>query len=235
MEFPIRINKYLAKSGYATRRSADKLIEDAKVFVNGELATLGQKVEENDVVEIKDHDTTHFKYILYYKPANVMTLASSPDDMDIVKKVKEDYGIDGLFPIGRLDRDTEGLVILTNDGRITQRLQGISSNQEYEVSIDKKVTSSLINQINRGVKIESHIARSATAKVINGNEYAFIISLGEDKKYNVRSICAALGVRINSLKRTKILNFELKRLKSGEFYQLKYKEIKALHKALGLR
>jgi len=235
MEFPIRINKYLAKSGYSTRRSADKLIENGKVFVNGEIAVLGQKIEQNDVVELKDHDTTHFRYILYYKPTNIMTLASSPDDIDIAKKIKEDYGIDGLFPIGRLDRDTEGLVVLTNDGRLTQRLQEISADQEYEVIVDKKITPSIINHINRGVKIESHIARSATAKQINDNEYAFSISLGEDKKYNVRSICAALGVRVISLKRTKILDFELKRLKSGEFYQLKYKEIKALHKALGLR
>lgn len=231
----MRINKYLAKTGYATRRSADRLIEDGKVFVNGEKAKLGQKVDQNDKVEIKDFDTSHFQYVLYYKPKGVETFASHDEDGDISKQILTDHGITGLFPIGRLDKDTEGLIILTNDGRLTSKVLESETDQTYEVVVDKKVTSSMISHFNRGVKIESHIARPTRAKQMRNNANGILVSLHESKKYNVRSICAALGLQVVSLKRTKISDFELKNLKPGTFYKLKPGEIKTLYRAFGLR
>lgn len=235
MEFPMRINKYLAKSGYATRRSADRLIAEGRVFVNGAVALLGQKIMEDDLVEIKDFDTDGFRYLLYYKPAGLATLASREDEHDVVRELKQTKGIEGLFPVGRLDKSTEGLLVLTSDGRVTSAFQEIEVTQTYEVVVDKSVMQATINRINRGVKIESHIAKTAHASPIAGNPRGMEITLSEHKKYNVRSICAALGLKVVSLKRTKFFDFELRRLKPGEFYELKPKEAEELRHSLGLK
>src|SRR3989339_742909 len=121
-EFPMRLNRFLALRGFATRRGADKLIENRRVFVNGKPAILGQKVAETDRIEIKDHDTSGYRYLLYYKPRGIITHSPEGDEIDIVTQIKKDHSIVGLFPIGRLDKDSEGLMILTNDGRITERI-----------------------------------------------------------------------------------------------------------------
>lgn len=234
-DFPMRINKYLAKAGYASRRAADKLIEEGQVFVNGKQAVMGQKVEESDVVEIQNFDTSNLRYVLYYKPAGLETLATSKGESDVISELSKRCATEGLFPIGRLDKDTEGLLVLTNDGRLTTKIQENPVTQTYEVIVDREVTEPLINHINRGVKIESHIARSAKASFIKGNPNALLITLSENKRYNVRSICAAIGLRPLSLKRVAYASFELKRLKPGEFYELKQKEARELQTSLGLK
>lgn len=237
MDFPMRLNKYLAQQGYATRRSADMLIEKKRVFVNGKIATLGQKVEKTDLIEIKDFDTTHFRYILYNKPRGVITHSPESHETDIITQLKKDHKISGVFPVGRLDKDSEGLILLTNDGRITDRILNPDQEheREYEVTVDKKVSNFLINNLSRGVNIEGYVTKPAKAQADPKNDHIFKITLTEGKKHQVRRMCAALGFQVKTLRRTRVLDLSLKNLKPGAFYELKPKEYSKLQETLGLR
>ncbi len=234
--FPMRINKFLAHRGFSTRRGADVLIDERRVFVNGKQAVIGQQITEKDLVEIKDHDTSQYRYILYYKPRGVITHSPENDEVDIVTRIKKDHSLNGVFPIGRLDKDSEGLIILTNDGRITDRILNPKEGheREYSVMVDKRITQSFLVRLAKGVNIEGYATKPAKTVADKGNEKAFTITLTEGKKHQVRRMCAALGYQVRSLKRTRMLNFELKNLKPGAFYELKPKEFKKLQSDLGL-
>ncbi len=236
IKFPVRINKYLAHMGYTTRRGADALIEKRRVFVNGKPAIIGQQITAKDLVEIKDHDTSHYRYILYYKPRGVITHSPEGDEVDILTRIKIDHNLSGLFPIGRLDKDSEGLMILTNDGRITERvLNPVEGHErEYEVIVDKQVTPHFIKHLESGVDIEGYMTKPAKAVASKAHGSMFNITLTEGKKHQVRRMCAAFGYQIRQLKRTRMLNFELKSLKSGAIYELKPKEAKFFQNTLGL-
>ncbi len=235
-EFPMRLNKFLAFRGFTTRRGADVLIEKKRVFVNGKTALLGQKVLDTDLVEIKDHDTSHYTYVLYYKPRGVITHSPAKGETDIVSDIYTRHKLTGLFPVGRLDKDSEGLMILTNDGRVTERMLNPDQGheREYEVTVDKRVTQSLCTRLSKGVVIEGYTTRPADAKLLKSSEKTFTITLTEGKKHQVRRMCAALGYQVTSLKRTRMLNFGLKTLRPGAIYQLKPKEALELQHSLGL-
>lgn len=236
LTFPIRINKFLAHMGYTTRRGADTLIDERRVFVNGKPATLGQQIEESDRVEIQGHQATSYRYILYYKPRGVITHSPEGDEVDIETRIKQDHNLTGLFPIGRLDKDSEGLMILTNDGRITDRILNPAQGheREYEVAVDKRITPGFIKHLEAGVKIERYLTKPTKAHALPTSEKMFSITLTEGKKHQVRRMCAALGYQVRSLKRTRILNLELKSLKPGAYYGLKPHEAKAFQESLGL-
>jgi len=236
LQFPMRINKFLAHRGFSTRRGADVLIEKRKVFVNGKPAVMGQQVTADDLVEIKDFDTSHYRYILYYKPRGVITHSPEGDEVDILTRIKKDHNLSGLFPIGRLDKDSEGLMILTNDGRITERVLNPTEEheREYEVLVDKKVTPNFLKHLSEGVNIEGYLTKKAKAVASKAQTNMFSITLTEGKKHQVRRMCAAFGYQVKQLKRTRMLNFELKNLKSGAFYELKPKEFKKFQSELGL-
>lgn len=235
-EFPMRLNKYLAHAGFSTRRGADVLIDERRVFVNGKPAVLGQKVLETDRVEIKNHDTSHYRYILYYKPRGVITHSPEGEEVDIVTRIKQDHNLVNVFPIGRLDKDSEGLIILTNDGRVTDRVLNpeLGHEREYEVVVDKRVTQTFLSRLEKGVSIEGYMTKPARAEADTGNDRAFTIVLTEGKKHQVRRMCAALGYQVRSLKRTRMLNFGLKNLKPGAFYELRPKEVQFFQESLGL-
>jgi len=236
MDFPMRINKFLALKGYATRRSADTLIEKKRVFVNGEIATLGQKVLETDVVEIKDLQMKGNRYVLYYKPRGIVTHSPATYETDIIAQIKKDHNVTGLFPIGRLDKESEGLILLTDDGRVTDKLLNpeVGHEREYEVTVDKRVTQTFLNALSRGVNIEGYRTQSAVTKKDTSNDRRFTIVLTEGKKHQVRRMCAAFGYQVQELKRIRLHTLELKRLKSGAMYQLKPNEARKFTASLGL-
>ncbi len=235
--FPMRINKFLAHKGFTTRRGADTLIDAKRVFVNGKPAVMGQKVTAKDVVELKNHTTSHYRYLLYYKPRGVITHSPEGDEVDIETQIKKDHKISGLFPIGRLDKDSEGLIILTNDGRITERILNPEKGHErvYEVAVDKRVTQTFLNRLERGVDIEGYMTKPAKTEADTGSDHMFTITLTEGKKHQVRRMCAALGYQIRKLKRTRMLNLELKKIASGGYHELKGKELTHFYKTLGLQ
>ena len=237
MEFPIRINKYLAHKGYATRRSADTLIEAGKVFVNNKKAIIGQQIEATDHVEIKNAPKQNYRYILYAKPRGVITHSPAEHETDILTRIKKDHNIQDVFPVGRLDKDSEGLIILTNDGRITERLLNPDQEheKEYEVTVDKKITGPFLKQLAHGVKIERYQTKPTKTKAHPKDSHAFSIVLTEGKKHQVRRMCAALGYQVQTLKRVRIMDFVIKNLKPGQFYELKKPEIDLFYTSIGLK
>lgn len=212
----MRINKYIADQGIASRREADALIAAGKVLVNGAPATVGQQVGPDDTVEVVGTQRKR-RYLAYYKGRGVITHSPASNETDIVTKVKQDYGIDGVAPIGRLDKDSEGLIILTDDGRVTGPLldPARGNEKEYEVTVDKPVTNHFLKLMAKGVDIEGYVTKPAATRAISRDRFA--ITLTEGKKHQIRRMCAALGYQVRTLKRVRILNIELKKLKPNQY------------------
>lgn len=236
MEFPVRLNKYLAHTGVASRREADVLISTQNVLINGKPATMGQKVEQGDAVEVVGK-TKEKKYYAYYKGRGVITHSPGAGEVDIETRLKQDYGITGISPIGRLDKDSEGLMLLSNDGRMTGPLLDPKSNteKEYEVLVDKSIGGMFTRAMASGVDIEGYRTRSTKITINPKNQKRFTIVLTEGKKHQIRRMCAALGYQVQSLKRTRIANIELGSLKPNQYRKLTDTELKILLASLDLK
>lgn len=232
--FPMRLNKYLAMQGAASRREADVLIADGKVLVNGTTAMIGQKVDRSDSVTLQGA-TKNKKYMAYYKGRGIITHSPEAGETDIATRLKTDYGITDVYPVGRLDKDSEGLMLLTNDGRITGPLLDpeASHEKEYEVTVDKPVNGYFLKQLEHGVRIERYTTKPATATKLP-HKLKFLLVLTEGKKHQVRRMCAALGYQVQSLKRVRIANITLGELKPNQYRIIKDGELLALFAELGL-
>ena len=230
----IRINKYIADQGWASRREADTLIEAGKILVNGKKAVIGQKISDTDIVELAG-ETKEKNYLAYYKGRGVITHSPAAGEIDIETKLQKDYGLAGVHPIGRLDKDSEGLIILSNDGRITAPLldPDASHEKKYEVVVDKKVTKHLLRELERGVDIEGYMTKPATA--VEKSEHSFLLTLTEGKKHQIRRMCAALGFQVQQLKRVQIINIELGKLKPNQYRKIAGAELKKFLKTLNIK
>ncbi|MEX0918241.1 MAG: pseudouridine synthase [Candidatus Paceibacterota bacterium] len=230
----IRINKYLADSGIASRREADELIAAGKIFVNGKKAILGQQVEETDTVEMKSGSAKDRQYLAFYKGRGIITHSPEEGELDIATHIKEHYGVTGVAPVGRLDKDSEGLIILSNDGRITGPLldPDAAHEKEYEVVVDKRINSPFVKTMAGGVDIEGYMTKPAQVEKITDTKFRIILT--EGKKHQIRRMCAALGYQIQSLKRVRIMNIELGALKPNQYRQLKGSELEEFLSLLGV-
>lgn len=233
--FPVRINKYLADQKIASRREADALIEAGKVLINGVKATLGAKVNEGDKVEVKENNKK-YKYLAYYKGRGIITHSPAENETDIAMRLKRDYSITDVSPLGRLDKDSEGLIILTNDGRLTGPLLDPEAGheKEYEVTVDKTIGGMFIKAMTIGVDIEGYRTKPAVVVPNPKNEKKFSLTITEGKKHQIRRMCAALGYQVESLKRVRIMNIEIGGLKPNQFRKIAGEELKTLQKSLGL-
>ncbi len=220
----MRINKFLALRGDATRRGADALIEDRKVTINGRLAKLGDAVNEKDVVTIKGLDKKEYLYFAYYKPRGIITHSPQNGEKSIEDVIKGSIKAE-VFPIGRLDKDSHGLIILTNDGRITQKLLSPEREheKEYIVTLDKPITAKFLKLMERGVEIEGYMTKPAIAKENGFCKIDVIIT--EGKKHQLRRMCAALGYTVKDIKRIRIMNIKLGSLQAGTWRRLQGKEL----------
>ena len=236
LEFPVRINKYLAHTGIASRREADALVEKGKVLVNDQKAVMGQKIGASDNVEVIG-STKVKQYLAYYKGRGVITHSPTESETDIATRLKKDYGITGVAPVGRLDKDSEGLIILSSDGRITGPLLDpeASREKEYSVTVDKNVTKTFINLMGLGVNIEGYLTKPAKVTEAPKNPKRFNIIITEGKKHQIRRMCAALGYQVESLKRVRIMNIDLGSLKPNQFRKLSANELKVFLKELGVK
>lgn len=230
----VRLNKYLADRKLASRREADVLIAEGKVLVNGKKAVIGQKIGEDDIVRLSPSATRAKNYIAYYKGVGVITHSPKDGEIDIVTKIKKDYGLIGLSPIGRLDKASEGLIILSDDGLVTGALlePGNENEKEYEVVVDKPITAGFLKKLARGVRIEGYLTKPALA--VKKSEKSFRIVLTEGKKHQIRRMCAALGWQVKNLKRVRIVNIELGRLKPNQYKKIAGKELQDFLKQIGL-
>lgn len=207
--YPMRINKYLALKKISTRRGADELIANKKVFINGRLAVLGSKISQADKVEVKGAPEKAYEYFAYNKPIGIETNSPRPD----------------LFPIGRLDKNSHGLLILTNDGRITDQLLNPKyfHEKEYVVRTLNKLRSSFKNKMEAGVNIEGYVTQKCKVKILS--PFTFKIILTEGKKHQIRRMCSALFQEVADLKRERIMNIKLGNLKDGGLREIKGEEL----------
>jgi len=198
-KYPMRINKYLALKQITTRTGADVLVSEGKVFINEKRAVLGSKVFENDKVEVRGNKNKNtLKYFAYNKPVGLET-------PEILLK--------GLFPVGRLDKNSHGLIILTNDGRITDRLLNPKyfHEKEYLVKTKEKLRSNFRQKMEAGVNIEGYQTKPCKVQIINDTTFKIILT--EGKKHQIRRMCSALFQEVADLKRIRIMNIDLGKLK----------------------
>ena len=233
--YPMRINKYLALKNYATRRGADELIAKKQVKINGTVAVLGDKVEEKDIVEVKEQkNKKEYRYYAYHKPIGI--ISHSPDEGE--KDVRESMGPEllskGVFPIGRLDKSSHGLMILTNDGRITDRLLNpkFDHEKEYEVETRERLRDSFEKHMSAGVEIEGYKTKPCIVKRIDDTRFRII--LREGKKHQIRRMVVALHNQIIDLKRIRVLNVPLGNIPKGKYRQIKGKELETFLTELNL-
>ncbi|MEK7148574.1 MAG: pseudouridine synthase [Patescibacteria group bacterium] len=235
LTFPVRINRYLAHKGFSTRRGADEIITKGFVKINGKIAVLGDKVtSSNDVVEVSPKVISKIeeghRYIAYFKPRGIST-----DTQKEGESIKSSLpALRGLFPLGRLDKDSQGLIILTNDGRLTDRVLSPSRahEKEYLVKVDKKITDTFIRHIERGILIENYKTKPAKARL--SGETIFRIILTEGKKHQIRRMCAAEGYKVIELTRVRIMNIVIGNLKEGAYRDIVGVELDTLKKSIGL-
>ena len=233
IQFPIRINRYLALKGLATRRGADELVSAGLVRLNGEKAKLGDQVKETDTVEVEKGKKSSEKklvYIAYYKPRGIIT--HSPQEGE--QAIGDIAGFPGTFPIGRLDKASEGLIILTNDGRITERLlhPRFAHEKEYTVTVREEVLPAVRKILEEGVKSDNEWLKAK--KVTLSGAHTLIIVLTQGKKHQIRRMLDGVRLTVEKLVRTRIMGVYVGALKPGKARFLEDKAKKAFLDSLDL-
>ncbi len=231
----IRINKYLSEHGYCSRREADRLIKAGRVFVNNKKAKLGDKVSENDLVRVEGRDKKRPPkkvYIMLNKPVGLISTTDKRSKDNIIDFV--DYP-ERLFPVGRLDVKSEGLILLTNDGVLANRLMHprYEHDKEYVVMVDKQMPRSDIAKMQRGVELDDGITLPAKVRAMTPDKFAIILKEGRNKQ--IRRMCKALGYEAVSLKRTRILTLKMPTsYPTGNWRHLTQSEVRQLKRAVGM-
>ena len=225
----VRINKYLADKKYCTRKEADELIKKGRVTINGRTAILGDKVSPSDTVATRFRPKT-FRYFAYHKPRGIITHSAQQGETEI----KDAIDIEGSFPVGRLDKDSSGLIILTDDGRLTDALLNPAHEheKEYEVLVSQRLPNNFQRRMERGVFIGEYHTKPCTVRITGDKK--FTVTLTEGKKHQIRRMCDALGVAVAELKRTRIMNVKLGSLPKGTCRQLSGAELHTLLHALSM-
>ncbi len=228
----ISLNKYISETGFCSRREADKYIEQCRVTINGIEATKGNRVGEHDVVLVDGEPIKKKKaavYLALNKPKGVTCTTDLKDKTNIIDFVNFKTRI---FPIGRLDKRSEGLIFLTNDGDIVNKIlrAGNRHEKEYIVSVDKPITTDFINKMRSGVRILGTLTEKCFVKQEGPNRFKIILIQGLNRQ--IRRMCEALGYNVESLKRTRIMNMTLTGLPPGKWRYFTPVEIDTINKML---
>lgn len=225
----VRINKYLADHNYCTRRKADELVAAGRVLINGRRAVLGDKVGEGDTVKVRFRPAMP-RCFAYHKPVGVITHSPQQGETDIASA----SGLTGMFPVGRLDKDSCGLIILTDDGRLTDALLNPEHEheKEYEVRVMSPLPKDFKRRMEHGIDIGGYHTKPCTVSVLGPKK--FRITLVEGKKHQIRRMCGSLGQSVSELKRVRVLNILLGALPSGAYREIRGKELCEFLAALSL-
>ena len=224
-----RINKYLSEAGYCSRRAADKLLEEGRITINGKIPELGTKVMPGDVVkvgkEIVGNQENEKVYLAFNKPIGIVCTTDSRVEKDnIVDYINYHTRI---FPIGRLDKNSEGLILMTNDGDIVNKILRARNNheKEYIVSVNKPIDKEFIKTMQNGVPILGTVTRKCEVKQIGEKRFKIILTQGLNRQ--IRRMCEYCGYKVSKLKRVRIMNIKLdlpvgkhRPLSSAEFMEL---------------
>jgi 23S rRNA pseudouridine2604 synthase len=228
---PTRINKYLSEIGHCSRRGADKLLEQGRITINGKVPELGEKVQDGDVVAVDGNvvgnRTEKHVYIALNKPRGIVCTTDQRVEKDnIVDFVGHPQRI---FPIGRLDKPSEGLILMTSDGDIVNKILRARNNheKEYVVSVDKPIHQNFITKMRNGVPILDTITRKCYVEQIGTRSFRIILTQGLNRQ--IRRMCEHLGYRVTKLKRVRIMNINLD-LPLGDWRDLKTHELKELRR-----
>jgi 23S rRNA pseudouridine2604 synthase len=228
-----RINKYLSEVGYCSRRAADKLIEDGRVTINGEVPLMGTKIVEGDVVKVdgksvvkKDEKAV---YLVLNKPRGIVCTTDT--------RVEKDNIIDFLnypkriFPIGRLDKASEGLILMTNDGDIVNKILRARNNheKEYIVQVNKPIDNDFIKKMSQGVPILDTVTRPCKVEQLSRVRFKIILTQGLNRQ--IRRMCEYLGYHVQQLKRVRIMNIHLD-LPNGKYREMTKEEFRELNNLL---
>ena len=229
-----RINKYLSEVGYCSRRRADRLIEEGKVTINGKVTEIGSKVEDDDKVEVEGQRIKKLTkqkkiYLAFNKPVGIVCTTNrriEPHNIiDFIKYPKR------IFPIGRLDKDSEGLIFLTNDGDIVNKILRARNNheKEYIVIVNRPINREFIKRMSNGVKILDTKTKNCLVKQLGQKKFKIILTQGLNRQ--IRRMCEFLGYKVQSLKRVRIMNIKLD-LPTGKYREFTKEELLELNKAL---
>ena len=234
----MRINSFISSTGLCSRREADELIKQGKVKVNNEIATIGQRVSEDDKVEVDGKRLSIQKtnvYIALNKPRGITCTTEKHVDGNIVDFVNHD---ERIFPIGRLDKDSEGLILLTSDGSIVNKiLRNENKNEkDYIVTVNKPISPSFLKGMASGVKIYNPVRNEYTitnkCKVSKINDKTFKITLTQGLNRQIRRMCSHFGYRVVKLKRIRIMNIDLGNLPVGKWRNLTEEELGTLFRII---
>ncbi|AZN38957.1 23S rRNA pseudouridine(2604) synthase RluF [Paenibacillus albus] len=224
----MRINKFISETGYCSRREADKLVESGRVSINGVTAELGSQAELSDDVRIDGHrigEQRSHVYIVLNKPVGITSTTELHVSGNIVDYVGHP---ERIFPIGRLDKDSEGLILMTNDGDIVNRILRAEGKheKEYIVTVDRPVTPRFLQAMSEGVRILG--AMTLPCKVEREGDRVFRITLTEGKNRQIRRMCQTFGYNVNKLRRVRIMNIHLGTLGYGKWRDLTKGELSEL-------
>ena len=228
-----RLNKYLSEAGYCSRRAADKLIDEGRVTINGVVPEMGTKVLEGDEVKVDGktiiNEAKKRTYIAFNKPVGIVCTTDTGVEKDnIIDYIKYPSRI---FPIGRLDKDSEGLILLTDDGDIVNKILRASNNheKEYIVSVDKPISQTFIQRMSSGIPILETVTKKCEVQKLSTYEFKIILTQGLNRQ--IRRMCEYLNYEVQSLKRTRIMNIHLK-CDVGTYRDLTDEELKTLNETL---
>lgn len=224
----IRLNKFLSDAGVCSRREADRLIEAGRIMVNDKLPVMGQKVTSKDIVKVDNKIVSREEeqiVIAFNKPVGVECTTDKENPDNIVDFIGYEKRI---YPIGRLDKNSQGLILLTNDGSIVNNILKASNyhEKEYIVTVDKPVTEDFVEKMSKGVKILDQVTRPCIVK--RNGKHTFNIVLTQGLNRQIRRMCQTLGYNVQKLKRIRIMDIELENLPIGQYRNLTDNEIKCL-------
>lgn len=226
----IRLNKYLSDGGVCSRREADRLIEAGKIYIDERIAVIGDRVYPEQKVFYKGKQISReeeFILIALNKPRGIVCTTSKEDPDNIIDFLKFPKRV---YPIGRLDKDSEGLILLTNDGSIVNRILKASNyhEKEYLVTVNKELTEHFLKKMSEGVPILDTVTRPCRITPMGKNRFRIILTQGLNRQ--IRRMCEYLDYRVLSLKRVRIMNIQLGKLKLGGFRKVTDKELEELMK-----
>ena len=223
-----RINKYLSEVGFCSRRKADEYISDGRVYINGSPAVLGSKVNIEDEISV-DSEIIQYKdkkrvYIAFNKPVGIECTGSHKINDNIIDFINHK---ERLFTIGRIDKQSEGLILLTNNGDIVNNVLRAENKKEkeYVVTVDKKISSEFIEKMRRGVRIMGKVTKRCYVKKIHENRFKIVLTQGMNRQ--IRRMCEVLGYRVIKLKRIRIMKIHLD-IEIGEYRDLNDEEVNQL-------
>ena len=232
-----RISKVIANAGYVSRRGADALIEQGKVLVNGEKAILGQKVDNNDVITIEgkviNKTDGNYEYYLLNKPRGIVSTTSDEKGRKTVVDLIDTNA--RIYPVGRLDYDTTGAILLTNDGNLTNKLIHPKNNIDkvYLAKVNGILTGNDIHKLEYGVKIDNYVTSPAKVKLKSFNKKTntsmVLLTIHEGHNHEVKNMFEAIGFKVDKLTRLSFAGLDVKSLKSGEYRKLSLKEVQKLY------